>query len=144
MSYTVGTRCKAAGVNGSATVTDVNNKCMKDASPLNFAALYDFLVKHEQCHMTQFMNFFPNIPDPRTRLETIVRADTSSFHRAATLEPGGYDWANAAILLSNTIDTTNPQTYTLWSRNPENLTTPANIAWILRPYQPEGILPQGC
>jgi hypothetical protein len=141
---TVNTRCKAARVNSSAIVTVVNNTCMTDPSPLNFAAMYTFVVKHEQCHMTQFMNAFPSIPDPRTHLETIVRGDTTAFHDAATNGAGSYDAANIAILQSNTIDQPNPQTYKFWSRNPENMTNPANVAWILRPYSPNAILLAGC
>jgi hypothetical protein len=140
---TVGKRCKAAKVNPSATVTVVNNTCMTDPSPTNFAALYTFLVNHETCHVTQFMNAFPSIPDPRTRLETIVRADTSSFHQAATRGPGSYDAANTIILLANTIDQLGPS-WTFWSRNVGNTTTQPNTSWVLRLYAPSAFLPPVC
>jgi len=140
---TVAKQCKSAKVNASATVTVVNNTCMKDPSPTNFAALYTFLVNHEMCHLTQFMNAFPGIPDPRTRLETIIRADTSSFHQAATRGPGSYEAANIAILLANTIDQPGPS-WTLWSRNVGNLTTQPNTSWFLRTYSPIAFLPAGC
>ena len=127
---TVATRCKAAGVSGQANVTVVNNTCMNDPGPFNFAGMYTFLVRHEQCHLKQFMDVFPTIADPRTRLETIVRADTSAFHQAAAPL---YDAANRTILDANNIDVASGQTYTFWSRNPMNTTTAANVTWILRP-----------
>jgi hypothetical protein len=86
---TMGTRCKAAGVHGNQTVTVVNNTCMTDPSPLNFAALYAFAWRHEQCHLLQKRNVFPTIADPRTRLETLVRSDTTAFHDAARFGTGG-------------------------------------------------------
>lgn len=67
-----------------------------------------------------------------------------AFHQAAVAEPGGYEMVNTTILRANTIDQTNPDTYTFWSRNPENLTTAANVAWILRPWIPQGILAPEC
>lgn len=115
---TVATRCKAAGVSGKATVTVVNNTCMTDPSSFNFAALYAFAWRHEGCHLMQMRNAFPTIPDPRTRLETIVRSDTNVFHTAAVYDPGGYNDANAALTGANTIDVPGPPPpYTFWSRN---------------------------
>jgi hypothetical protein len=131
-------RCKAVGVSGNRTVTVVNNTCMTDPSLLNFAALYAFAWRHERCHMYQQRNVFPTIPDPRIRLETIVRSDTNVFHTAAVYDLGGYNDANTGIVGANTIDTPNPQTYTLWSRNA------SNTGWFYRSYQPNAILAPGC
>lgn len=135
---TVATRCKAARVNGNQTVTVVNNTCMTDPSAFNFAALYAFAWRHEQCHLTQALAVFPTIPDPRTALEAIVRPDTVSLNFEAINGPNGYYSANAAITQANTIDTPNPNVYRLWSRNS------SNSAWFLRSYQPNAILAPGC
>jgi hypothetical protein len=59
-----------------------------------------------------------------------LRPDTAAFHQAAAPL---YDAANTAILRANTIDVASRQTYTLWSRNPVNGQTAANVTWILRP-----------
>jgi hypothetical protein len=130
--------CKAAGVKSHATVAVVNNTCMTDQSAFNFAALYAFAWRHEACHMTQALNVFPTIPDPRTKLETVVRPDTASLNDEAIFGTDGYFSANAVITAANTIDVPNPQSYTLWSRNA------GNSAWFLRIYQPNGILAPGC
>lgn len=87
--------------------------------------------------MMQELNAFPTIPDPRTRLETIVRPDTTALNYAAVYGAGGFASANDAIA-ANTIDTPNTQSYTLWSPNG------SNTAWFLRPYLPNAILAPGC
>jgi hypothetical protein len=136
---TVGTRCKAAGQNGNKTVTVVNNVCMTDPSAFNFATLYAFSWRHEQCHLLLMRNKFPTIADPRTKLETIVRKDTAAFHSEAWIGMDGFLDAGFALQQAKgTIDTTNSQTYTLWSRD----TT--NTKWHNRNYQPQGILATGC
>lgn len=137
-SDTVAARCKSAGVKSSATVTVVNNTCMKDTSTFNFAGLYSFSWKHEHCHETQFLNAFPTITDPRTKLETVVRPDTVSLNQEAVAGQDGFTMAAQVLQDANTIDTPNPQSYTFWSRNT------ANSAWILRTYQPAGILAPEC
>jgi hypothetical protein len=136
---TVAKRCKAAGQNGQQTVTVVNNTCMTDPYQYNFAAMYAFIWRHERCHLMQFRNVFPTIPDPRTKLETIVKSDTAAFHDAAFFEPGGYQGANVAILGANTIDPPNSSPeYKFWSRNA------GNNAWFLRSGTVDGILAAGC
>jgi hypothetical protein len=87
------TVAKRAGQNGPQTVTVVNNTCMTDSYQYNFAAMYAFIWQHERCHLMQYRNVFGTIPDPRTKLETIVRSDTAAFHDEAFFEPGGYQEA---------------------------------------------------
>jgi hypothetical protein len=87
-------------------------------------------------------NAFAAAPDPRTKLETIVRPDTGGFgglHDEALYGAGGYNDANVAIsAASKVIDAPNPQSYTFWSRNT------ANAAWFLRPFTTNAILSAGC
>jgi len=107
--------------------------------PFNFAALYAFAWRHERCHLVQAMKAFPNIPDPRTKLEAIVRRDTLLFHAAAGFDPAGFNDADLAILNANTIDTTaNSQPYTFWSRDS------TNAAWFRRTFEPAGHLLPEC
>jgi hypothetical protein len=101
---TVAQRCKAAGVSGKTNLTEVNNTCMRDPSPFNFAAFFIFNWRHEKCHLTQDLNVFPSIPDPRTKLETIVRLDSAALNREALSGASGFFEANQAILNANTID----------------------------------------
>jgi hypothetical protein len=134
----VAKRCKAAGIAGNRTITVVNNTCMADPSQFNFAAMYAFAWRHERCHLMQSLKVFPSIPDPRTRLETIVRRDTAVFHDVAVYGSGGYVAANDSISHANNIDTPNPQLYTRWSRDP------TNSSWQFLTVQLQGILAPGC
>lgn len=111
---------------------------MNDPSSFSFAALYAFAWRHERCHLTQDLNDFPTIPDPRTALEKLVRPDTTSLNQAAIFGADGFLFANDSIVNANTIDVPNPQSYTLWSRDA------SNTAWFLRTYHPNAILAQGC
>lgn len=136
---TVGARCKAAGVKGNQTVTVVNNTCMTDPSPVNFAALYDFAWRHERCHLALALNAFPNVADPRTFLEGIVRSDTTAFHSEAVYGTHGFAVANEAIgAATRIIDAPGSQSYWFWSRNA------TNSAWSLRIYSPNAMLAPGC
>jgi hypothetical protein len=134
----VGVRCKAAGLGGNRTVTTVNNVCMADPSSFNFAAFYNFVWRHEQCHLTQALNVFPTIADPRTAVEAIVRQDTITLNSDALYGANGYFDANSAVNSANTIDVPNPNIYSFWSRNQ------SNTAWGYRAVQLNGILAPGC
>jgi hypothetical protein len=136
---TVAKRCKAASVKSSATVWVVNNTCMQDPSPDNFAALYSFTWTHERCHLTQQTNVFPTIPDPRVRLETLVRSDSGVLNGDAVYGPNGFNDANAAIAAANTIDKPTPQhTYFVWGRYS------SNTAWNRAQVGVKGILAPEC
>jgi hypothetical protein len=136
---TVAKRCKSAGLSGNRTVTEVNITCMTDPNPLNFAALYAFAWRHEECHLLQARNVFPTIADVRLAIEPIVRPDTTAIHFAAMNVNGGFNDANDAVHAANTIDgVPNPQSFTFWSRNS------ANSSWFLRTYSPMAILAPGC
>jgi hypothetical protein len=91
-----------------------------------------------KCAVTGIPNVFPTVPDPRTKLETIVRSNAMAFNGEALGVMGGFAAANLVIQSANTIDVLNPQTYSFWSRDA------ANAAWILRNYQPNAILAPGC
>ena len=135
---TVATRCKAVRVHGRETIAVVNNTCMTDANPLNFAALYQFAWRHERCHLLQMNTAFPTLPDPRAVLESIVGSDTGQLHVRATYGADGYNDANAGLTGANTIDQPSTDVYRFWSRDT------ANHDWILRLYQPNGLLAAGC
>jgi hypothetical protein len=92
---------------------------MNDTSPFHFAALYADLWRHERCHLREALNVFPTIPDPRIKLEAVVRKDTGAFHREAMFGANGFKPANDLILSANTIDQT-LQPYKFWGRNDKN------------------------
>jgi hypothetical protein len=102
-------------------------------------SLYTFAWRHEECHLRLNVNAFLTVPDPRIVLETIVRPDTASFHRAANTSDNGFAYANVTIGAANTIDNPpNPPTFTFWSRDA------TNSAWFRRTYPAQGILAPGC
>ena len=67
-----------------------------------------------------------------------MTSDTASFYDEAMFEPGGYQDANVAILMANTIDVPNSTVYKFWSRNP------ANSDWVPRSEEPDAILATRC
>jgi hypothetical protein len=136
---TVAKRCKANGANGKQTITVVNNTCMQAPGPLNFAALYAFGWKHEECHLSIMRIKFPQVSNARTTLEKVVRSDSIAFLLDAVGGTGGFFEANRDLAqASQIIDTPNPDTYTFWSRDP------ADTMWVHRPYRPNAIIAPGC
>jgi hypothetical protein len=129
---------ESAKVKSPATVWDVNTACVPGPGPNNFTALFDFTWSHERCHLTQDMNVFPSISDPRTKLETLVRSDSTTLNSDAVYGANGFNDANTAIVHANTIDTSNPDIYRVWGRYP------SNTAWNHAQIHPGGILAPEC
>ena len=110
---------------------------MKDPSQFNFAALYSFDWAHENCHLTQDLNVFPTIGDPRTKVETVVRPDTVSLNQEAVYGSSGF-YVQMPPLQGQTRSINPTRGLSFWSRNT------ANSAWFLRTFSPNGILAPEC
>jgi hypothetical protein len=112
---------------------------MGNPGPFGFSDLYAFVWRHEQCHELLVIQTFQSIPDARATAETIVRPDSLSERSEVIFHPNSFHTANDTLFkITATIDAINSQIYQFWSRNT------ANSAWILRNYQPRGILAAGC
>jgi hypothetical protein len=136
---TVTVACHAANVLSDTNVTTVNRTCMQYVGAFKFDSLYAFTWAHERCHMVLAVQEFNSLPDGRTRMESLVRQDTTRLKLDINFGANSLDAINTAVADStDKIDTKGPSPFTFWSRNA------TNSAWFLRTYPPNGILPPGC